>query len=72
MNILVINGPNLNMLGQREPDVYGADTLDDIMAAVETTGGAQGIEVAHFQSNDEGAIVTAHSGCARPVRWNHH
>jgi len=55
--ILVIHGPNLNMLGKREPEVYGKATLDDINAALKETGNRLGVRVESFQSNHEGAIV---------------
>jgi 3-dehydroquinate dehydratase II len=55
--ILVIHGPNLNMLGKREPEVYGKATLDDINAALIETGNRLGACVEAFQSNCEGAIV---------------
>jgi len=58
MKILVINGPNLNLLGTREPDVYGSDTLADIIGRVEGHASGRGITLEHFQSNDEGALVT--------------
>lgn len=57
MKILVINGPNLNMLGVREPDIYGRRTYPDLVEAVEAAARALGIEVKCFQSNHEGAIV---------------
>jgi len=57
MNILVINGPNINMLGIREPGVYGKNTYADLLALIEQTGKDTGIAVDHFQSNHEGAIV---------------
>jgi 3-dehydroquinate dehydratase II len=55
--ILVIHGPNLNMLGRREPEVYGRETLADIDAALERRGAELGFSVETFQSNHEGAIV---------------
>ncbi len=57
--VMVIHGPNLNMLGQREPETYGVETLDTINQALKTLGNDLGIEVTDFQSNSEGAIVTA-------------
>jgi 3-dehydroquinate dehydratase-2 len=55
--ILVIHGPNLNMLGKREPDVYGKATLDDINTALKDAGNRLGVRVEVFQSNHEGVIV---------------
>ena len=57
MKILVINGPNINMLGIREPGVYGKNTYAELLALIEKTGKDAGIEITHFQSNHEGAIV---------------
>ena len=57
MKILVINGPNLNMLGIREPDHYGRETYADLIAKIERHCEAKGIEVETFQSNHEGALV---------------
>ncbi len=56
-NFLVIHGPNLNMLGKREPEVYGRATLDDINLSLKETGKRLGVNVEVFQSNHEGAIV---------------
>jgi len=55
--ILVIHGPNLNMLGDREPKTYGASPLDEINAALAAKGAELGVDVQAFQSNHEGAIV---------------
>ena len=57
MKILVINGPNLNMLGIREPDHYGRETYADLIAKIERHCEAKGIEVETFQSNHEGCLV---------------
>jgi len=57
MDVLVINGPNLNTLGTREPEVYGTTTLADIEAGVIAQGSAAGLTVGTFQSNHEGEIV---------------
>ena len=56
-NVLVIHGPNLNMLGKREPELYGMTTLDEINSDLEKLGGKLGLSVETFQSNHEGAIV---------------
>ena len=57
MDVLLINGPNLNSLGTREPDVYGRTTLASIERDVEMQGAAAGLAVECFQSNHEGAII---------------
>ena len=57
MNILVINGPNLNMLGVREPDIYGRKTYSDLVREIEAAAAEMGVKVKCFQSNHEGAIV---------------
>ncbi len=57
MSILVINGPNLNLLGTREPGIYGSTTLGDVEASVTKQGAEAGYTVDCFQSNHEGAIV---------------
>jgi 3-dehydroquinate dehydratase-2 len=59
MKILVIHGPNLNLLGTREPDVYGSTTLEEINRQVAALAGELGIETEAFQSNSEGEIVDA-------------
>ena len=57
MNILVINGPNINMLGIREPGIYGKQTFADLLALLGDTANALGIHVEQYQSNHEGDIV---------------
>ncbi len=57
MRVLLINGPNLNTLGGREPEVYGHDTLADILGRVEKHASQLGVEVAAYQSNHEGALI---------------
>ncbi|KAH8655260.1 catabolic 3-dehydroquinase [Xylariales sp. PMI_506] len=56
-HILLINGPNLNLLGTREPHIYGSTTLADVEAAAKEQGAGLGVTVSSFQSNHEGAIV---------------
>ena len=58
MKIRVINGPNLNMLGLREPDIYGRESYADLVAFVEQSARALGVEAECLQSNHEGEIVT--------------
>ena len=57
MDVLLINGPNLNALGTREPEIYGSTTLADIERDAVAQGAAAGLEVGCFQSNHEGAIL---------------
>ena len=57
VTIAVINGPNINFLGIREPDVYGASTLDEINAFIAEESCKRGVSVSFFQSNYEGAII---------------
>jgi 3-dehydroquinate dehydratase-2 len=57
MNILIINGPNLQLLGQREKDVYGGDTLESIEKHLESVASSIGVGIDFFQNNSEGAIV---------------
>jgi 3-dehydroquinate dehydratase-2 len=62
MLIAVLNGPNLNLLGQREPEVYGRTTLAEIEALVRDAARAQGADLEWFQTNHEGALVDAVQG----------
>jgi 3-dehydroquinate dehydratase II len=62
--ILVLHGPNLNLLGQREPGVYGTATLADVDAAIQAHAASRGVRVACRQSNHEGLLVDAIQGAA--------
>jgi 3-dehydroquinate dehydratase-2 len=57
MNILLLNGPNLNLLGSREPEVYGAQTLADLEQRLALEAAALGLGLSCFQSNHEGALI---------------
>lgn len=59
MKLLVINGPNLNMLGLREQDIYGKNTYKDLVEYIKKTAESYSVKINFFQSNSEGAIVTA-------------
>ena len=59
MKLLVINGPNLNMLGVREPEIYGRETYADLCALIQNHCDEKSIEVTFYQSNHEGDLVTA-------------
>lgn len=59
MKILVINGPNLNILGYREPEIYGGNTYKDLCKMIKKYAKERGISVSFFQSNCEGDLVTA-------------
>ena len=57
MNILLLNGPNLNMLGQREPDKYGTQTLQDIVDDLQAQAASSNVTLTHFQSNAEFELI---------------
>lgn len=57
--ILVLNGPNLNLLGTREPETYGSQTLDELLAEITRHGEKQQVEITGFQSNSEGDLIDA-------------
>lgn len=60
--VLLLSGPNLNLLGEREPEVYGTATLEDHVAAATVAAEAHGLALEHFQSNHEGDLVEAVHG----------
>lgn len=55
--VLVVYGPNLNLLGEREPHIYGRETMEEISAKLRTVANAEGVELEVFHSNSEGAII---------------
>ena len=59
MNILVINGPNLNLLGERDPEIYGNDTLEELMMWLETSSDGRNHNFKFYQSNHEGVLIDA-------------
>lgn len=60
--IVVVSGPNLNLLGERQPEIYGTATLDDLVGDVRAVASDHGHDVEHVQSNDEGELVDAIQG----------
>lgn len=66
-HIAVVNGPNLNLLGTREPEVYGDDTLADIQSRLEALAAELGVELSFVQSNHEGVLLDAIHGFADEV-----
>lgn len=77
--ILLLNGPNLNLLGLRQPDVYGSATLDDVVALVTETAAEHGYEVQALQTNHEGEMLDALAAARgkisgiviNPAAWTH-
>lgn len=77
--VLVVNGPNLNLLGKRQPEVYGRETLADVEAACGALSAELGLQVRFYQSNSEGAIVdalheareSAHAVVINPGAYSH-
>ncbi|MDA9930255.1 type II 3-dehydroquinate dehydratase [Alphaproteobacteria bacterium] len=69
LNIFTINGPNLNMLGMREPDIYGHETLADIEKRCRSICDADGATLEWMQSNSEGEIITAVQQAAGRADW---
>jgi 3-dehydroquinate dehydratase-2 len=69
--IALLSGPNLNLLGEREPEIYGTDTLDDCVSDARAVAQAAGHELEHLQSNHEGELVEAiqgaHGRCAAVI-----
>jgi len=59
LKVLLVNGPNLNLLGVREPEVYGSETLQDIVDEIRMFASKRNVELSDFQSNSEGDLVTA-------------
>lgn len=57
MKILVVNGPNLGRLGERQPELYGQDTLDEVLQGCRSAARELGVELESFQSNHEGALI---------------
>lgn len=80
MRILVLNGPNLNTLGQRQPQIYGSTTLAQIVERLETKARELDVEIDAFQTNHEGALIDfiqqEQAGCdgiiINPGAWTHH
>ncbi|MGH9275955.1 MAG: type II 3-dehydroquinate dehydratase [Acidimicrobiales bacterium] len=60
--VLLVSGPNLNLLGQREPEIYGTATLDDHVASAKAVADAHDLTLEHVQSNHEGALIDAIQG----------
>ena len=69
VNILAINGPNLNMLGTREPEIYGADTLADVAASCRAVCEGENVSLEWMQTNSEAEIVTAIQQAIGKAEW---
>jgi len=67
VRIAVVHGPNLRLLGRREPEVYGTDTLDDVNARLSALAGELGVEIETFQSNHEGELLDYIDDASRRV-----
>jgi 3-dehydroquinate dehydratase-2 len=65
VKILVIHGPNLNLLGRREPEIYGRQTLDEINERIRAHGKSRGVDLDCFQSNHEGEIIDRLQQCGK-------
>ena len=63
--VLVLHGPNLNLLGRREPEIYGSTTLADIHAIMEARARARGVQIESYQSNSEGELIDRIQAAAR-------
>jgi 3-dehydroquinate dehydratase II len=61
-SVLLLSGPNLNLLGEREPEIYGTETLDDHVASARSAAAARGLDLEHLQSNHEGDLIDAIHG----------
>ena len=68
MDLLLINGPNLNLVGQREPSIYGAQTLEDIQEELLTLASELDVRLQFFQSNSEGEIIDCIQNCVSSIK----
>ncbi|MDQ7051844.1 MAG: type II 3-dehydroquinate dehydratase [candidate division KSB1 bacterium] len=69
--ILIIHGPNLNLLGSREPEIYGCDTLDEVNTYIRNTTAEYGVDLDFFQSNHEGAVIDRlHAARTQSMAWS--